>query len=1090
MTVTAGDIAFLGVNADDPDQFAFIARNAIAAGDGFFVTDGGVTGAGGAANGFFRGTEGFLQYTAPAGGIAAGSVIVIDVPALTAARNGGGAGGTIAVLPNSLNGTTAFALSTSGDQLTAYTVASGTHLTGTPTLLAFVDFGSGAYTGSGSTNASNIPTIAGGQVLDLGNFDNAIFANAAQANAASLADLSTAANFQQSETTIYDFTTLVSGGGGGGATVSINDVSIAEGNTGTTLLTFTVTRSDNSGAFTIDFATTDGTATVADGDYLAGNGTLTFAAGGGLTQEISVTINGDLAAEANETLTVTLSNLVGAGTIADASGTGTITNDDIAFTRIYDIQGAGHKSGFVGGAVGVSGNSGAVRVNVEGVVTAIAANGFYIQDAAGDGNIATSDGIFVFTGTSGATFTAGQALAVGTSARILGARVDEFRPGSDLTITQLAISSSISGSSIVDLGGSTAIAPVVLGVDRVMPTVVVDDDGFTSFDPATDAADFWESLEGMLVQVPDPVAISPTNEFRSRDPNDSANSAGNPSEEIWVTTGTAYDAASQTARGGLIIAPGDVNPERIQIDDIRNNDIDLPNVDVGARLSTVTGVVNYDFGNYEVLVSAAPTVTAPGTLQREVTALGANSRQITVGDYNVENLDPVVEGTDVGQVAGADLYTRRGNSDADDFAARAQHIVTNMGAPTIVALQEIQDDDGATISTVLSSDLTLQTLVDAIVAAGGPTYRFAYIAPPASNVNGGQPNANIRNAFLYQADKVALTGLSLLTDPDPGAADGFAGDDFAASRKPLVGTFAANGVTFTIINNHFNSKGGDGAIFGATQPPVLTSENQRNEQARIVNDYVDSLLATDPNAKVMVVGDLNDFGWSNPVRALEGLPGSQVLFNLADELLPVQERYSYNFDGNTQELDHQLVSADLLANAAVAYDIVHVNSEFADKASDHDPSVSRLDFSAYGETLDLTNAAEMVDGAGGNDRILGRGRNDTLLGGTGNDTLVGGGGNDRLVGGEGNDVLVGGPGRDIFVFAPGGGTDRINDFVKGEDRIDLGAFAPLGVDGFEDLAIVVQPNGVARITVPAAPEVLIRVALGGAPLDAADFLFG
>jgi len=860
------------------------------------------------------------------------------------------------------------------------------------------------------------------------------------------------------------------------ATLSVDDVSITEGDSGTSLLTFTVTRSTNSTAFSVDFATADGTAT-AGGDYVATSGTLNFTAGGALTQQVSVTVNGDVAGEPNETLLLTLANLVngtGATTIADGSGTGTITNDDVALVKIYDIQGAGHKSGYVGGAVGSFGNSGTVRVNVEGVVTAIAANGFYMQDATGDGNVATSDGIFVFTNTSGTNFSAGQALQIGTSVRVLGARVDEFRPGSDLTITQLAIASTIPGSSLVDLGVGATIAPVVLGVERILPTGIIEDDNFTSFDPATDAADFWESLEGMVVRVPSPVAISRTNEFRTRLDD---NTAGPPSEELWVVTPGGFDASSQTPGGGLIIGANDFNPERIQLDDIRNS-LDLPNVDVGATLSTVDGVVNYDFGNYEVLIAAAPTVVAPSPLTPEVTAITRDIRQITIGDYNVENLDPVTENTaawgsggvtatGTGGVTGSTsgnssgtLYNRLGNSDTDDFALRAHHIAVNMGAPTIVSLQEIQDNDGAQISAELNADATLQTLVDAIFAQSGIQYAFASVAPATANINGGQPNANIRNAFLYRPDLVTLDNVFLL-DPTNAA--------FASSRKPLVGQFTFNGQQLTIINVHFNSKGGDGALFGATQPPVLSSETQRNQQAAIVNAYVDSLLATNPDALVQVMGDINDFTFSNPFKVLTGeSTGDVVLRDLGDALLPANERYSYNFDGNTQELDHQLATDALLDAADPAFDIVHVNSEFAAQASDHDPSVSRFDFSDFAELLTLSAGNDTLDGGAGADTVNGLG---------GDDSLAGGLGDDRLAGGEGDDTLLGNGGEDTAVFgATQAATTLTQNFdgswnANGPDGVDLlrgietAAFTDglvaLGADGPVVTAALVTDTGAA-----------------------------
>ncbi len=122
------------------------------------------------------------------------------------------------------------------------------------------------------------------------------------------------------------------GGGGGGTTpvagsVSIDDVTISEDDSGTEVATFTVTRSGGTAAFDVNFATSNGSATVADGDYVAASNTLRFAAGQN-TQKISVTINGDTKVEANETFNVLLTNATNGATISDGRGVATITNDD------------------------------------------------------------------------------------------------------------------------------------------------------------------------------------------------------------------------------------------------------------------------------------------------------------------------------------------------------------------------------------------------------------------------------------------------------------------------------------------------------------------------------------------------------------------------------------------------------------------------------------------------------------------------------------------------------------------------------------------------------------------------------------------
>lgn len=113
-------------------------------------------------------------------------------------------------------------------------------------------------------------------------------------------------------------------------TITIADASIAEGNAGSTTLNLVVSRSDTLGAFTVNFATSNGTAT-AGTDYTAASGTLTFTAGGSATQNVSVSLTGDTTIESNETLIVTLSNVVntaGTAAITDATGMGTLTNDD------------------------------------------------------------------------------------------------------------------------------------------------------------------------------------------------------------------------------------------------------------------------------------------------------------------------------------------------------------------------------------------------------------------------------------------------------------------------------------------------------------------------------------------------------------------------------------------------------------------------------------------------------------------------------------------------------------------------------------------------------------------------------------------
>ena len=328
MAINAGDLAFVGVNSTDPDQFAILALNAIAAGDSFFVTDGGITGTAGAASSYFRATEGFLQYTAPSGGIAAGTVILItggggSTPSVS--LNGvSGSAGTVALLANSNKNTSNFSFSTSGDSLTAYSVSSGTYLSGTPILIAFIGFGVSPY-GTGSAQSSSIPTIAAGQVLNVGNLDNVIFANPAAVYSQSITALSAATNFTARDTSRVDLTTLSSAPAA--ATVSLSLSSNSGSEAGQTVITVTATAASAvAGNQTVALAVTGSGITA--GDYSLSNSTITIASGS-TSGSVTFTVVDDALIEATETATLTISSPSSGLTLGSPlSQTITLTDND------------------------------------------------------------------------------------------------------------------------------------------------------------------------------------------------------------------------------------------------------------------------------------------------------------------------------------------------------------------------------------------------------------------------------------------------------------------------------------------------------------------------------------------------------------------------------------------------------------------------------------------------------------------------------------------------------------------------------------------------------------------------------------------
>ncbi|WP_427162345.1 endonuclease/exonuclease/phosphatase family protein [Aliinostoc sp. HNIBRCY26] len=679
-----------------------------------------------------------------------------------------------------------------------------------------------------------------------------------------------------------------------------------------------------------------------------------------------------------------------------------ITDNDVTpgNIRIHDIQGASHISPLL-----TSATDRVAVINVPGIVTVITSNGFYLQDPSPDDNIATSEGIFVFTGENSPLRTA---RTIGEAILVSGT-VSEFRPGNNqvnLTVTQILNDSAVQSLNITPwtTAPTTNINPTVIGSDRTPPTTVINNDFTTpgnvetggDFDPTVEGIDFYESLEGMLVEIPNPVAVSPTNNFG----------------EIWVLANNGAGATGVNSRGGITISEGDFNPERIQIDDTLLTSTS-PSVDTGTQFNNITGIVSYNFNNYEVLPTSPITIANPSTLQREVTNLtSTNPDQLTVASFNVENLDP---------------------SDGARFNSIAEIIVNNLKSPDIINLVEIQDNNGATNNGVVDADVTLQTLINAIASAGGPTYEFRQVNPE-NNQDGGEPGGNIRVGFLFnpnRVDFVDIPGGSPTTDttvnnvngnPELSSSPGRIldtdlsdGNAFANSRKPLVGEFLFNGNKVFVIANHFNSKGGDQPLFGRFQPPTLTSEVQRLQQAQELKNFVADILAVDPNANIVVAGDLNDFQFSAPLAVLE----SAGLTNLVNSL-PVNERYSYNFDGNAQTLDHILVSNNL--STVAEFDIVHVNSEFANQVSDHDPLVARfylpiiINGTTNADNLIGTDRNEVINGLAGNDFIAGQGGNDSINGGLGN--------GDRLFGGDGNDTIIDPDG--VFGAHGGLGNDTIN----------------------------------------------------------------
>jgi predicted extracellular nuclease len=571
--------------------------------------------------------------------------------------------------------------------------------------------------------------------------------------------------------------------------------------------------------------------------------------------------------------------------------------------RVHDIQGTTRISPYVGRQI----------TDVTGIVTGVrtygSAKGFWMQDPSPDADPATSEGVFVFTSSA-------PKVAVGDAVSVSGT-VTEYVPGGTSSGNQSLTEITRPKVTVVS-GGHPVPAAVTVDAAAVPGRYTPDGDSAANgsvnglpLRPDRYALDLYESLEGMNVEVADVRVVGATD----------------PYTELWVTV---KPDEHRNRRGGTVYGSyGAQNTGRLQIQSL-GRVADFPKANVGDTLAgTTAGPLDYNqYGGYTLVARELGTLESGG-LQRETTRAQRRG-ELAVATYNVENLDPS-DGT---------------------FAAHADAIVRHLSSPDIVSLEEIQDNNGATDDGTVAADETVGRLIDAIVAAGGPRYDWRSV-DPADKADGGEPGGNIRQVFLFNPGRVSFTdrpggdattatgvtrvrGKAALT-VSPGRVDP-ASPAWANSRKPLAGEFVFRGRTVVVVANHFNSKGGDQGLTSQYQPPARSSETQRHLQAKAVNTFVRQILDVQKNADVVVLGDINDFEFSTTTRVLEG---DGELWS-AVRSLPRSERYSYVYQGNSQVLDQILVSPSIRRGDGLEYDSVHLNAEFHDQISDHDPQVLRF----------------------------------------------------------------------------------------------------------------------------------------------------
>ena len=550
----------------------------------------------------------------------------------------------------------------------------------------------------------------------------------------------------------------------------------------------------------------------------------------------------------------------------------------VDFTPIQTIQGLGLLSPLAGRDVAI-----------RGVVTGATRKGFFIQDTHAEATATASCGLFVFAH--------GHKPPRGSLVEVTGQVVDYREDEGARPTTQLAADTVRILEDAVPLP-----EPVWLTAANVLV--------------APDAlAAFLNGLEGMLVGVREgAVFVAPSNSFGD-----------------YVVLPADADLP-RTRHGGVLIDPR--QPDR-WLPGFRITDYGrAPTVNVGATLlDPVSGPLNFRVASYQI-AATGPLRVRPASVAAHPTSLRDDDTHLTVFTLNTFNLDPKLE--DPAKV-------KDPQRDVDDdvglgrFAALGRAIALDAAAPSIVALQEIQDDDGAELSDMVRADKTYALLIDAVRRAGGPRYAWQDI-PPERDADGGQPGGNIRNAFLYDPLRV---------QPVEGTLQRLGADSpaFVESRKPLATRFRRvdGGGVLEVVNVHLASKRHQHGLFAPEAPGLDPRAGLRVQQAELIGEHLARLRAA--GIDYYVTGDFNDFEFSDTLRTLTGDHGVNLV-----EGVPAPLRYDYNHRGVSQALMHGIIAKRQLAGRSAEYEILHANALLGaapgaenDKPSDHAYVIARLE---------------------------------------------------------------------------------------------------------------------------------------------------
>lgn len=613
-----------------------------------------------------------------------------------------------------------------------------------------------------------------------------------------------------------------------------------------------------------------------------------FAGSSGVDSAASAKLVADAAlAPGSYPVTISFSNDGG----QEQSCTVTVRSADAS--TIPAVQGPGAESPLAGTAQ-----------TLEGVITAKLGTGYFVQDPAGDGDPATSDGIFVFGPTDG---------SVGERVRVTGI-VTEYRPsGAASTYTEL----TGTVSRVLGAGQSIAAANIML--------------------PGSDL----EAHEGMLVRFTNPLTVNQNKYLGAR--GELTLSSGRreiPTNRYRAGTPEAQALAAENAANAIVLDDGlFVTPPSIPYIGADGT------VRAGDTVTGLEGVLDFgSLGGGGAGFKLQPTVAPQFSRTNERPAAPRLPAGVKVASANVLNFFTTftdgrnVEGAS-GQGCTLGSGTRasncRGADNMEEFVRQRDKIVKSLIAldADVVGLMEIQNN----------GDTAVNYLVDSLNAALGAPVYAAVPKPEATGTDA------IRVAMIYKPAVVAPVGAAL-SDGDP-----------VNNRPPMAQTFRANNdAKFSVIVNHLKAK----ASCPRSGPDDDQGDGQscwnatRVEQARrLANVFIPQVVASANDPDVLVIGDMNAYGFEDPIATLldAGLVNELERF-----VRPHGMVYSYVFGGESGYLDHALASASLSRQVVGAAEW-HNNADepeaidynldgkpqdlYADnayRASDHDPVLVSL----------------------------------------------------------------------------------------------------------------------------------------------------